>query len=162
MSGIVDYTRLPHHLDANYLKFDTDAVLRPTKINLGPTWIKQEQRGLLGEMREKQLGATEQRTETNRAFDLLDALSRSGAEALESSLHVVVAATHCFDETVINTVVQQNNNPIEKMERSMLIMASTLQQLPAAQLVNPTEVDRVRGLSPSLFSGLAAPAKKFT
>lgn len=158
-SGAFDYTQLPHQLDANYLKFDSDAVLRPTKIDLATVWTKQEQPGLLGDARSRQLREADQRAETNKAFDLLDALSRSGAEALESSLHIVVAATHCFDETILNTLVQQNRNPIEKMERSMLIMASTLHRTPLDQLIHPGEVDRVRALMPTVFAGFAASKK---
>ncbi|CAE7658208.1 AGMAT [Symbiodinium sp. CCMP2592] len=158
-SGAFDYTQLPHRLDANYLKFDSDAVLRPTKIDLAAVWTKQEQPGLLGDARSRQLHEADQRAETNKAFDLLDALSRSGAEALESSLHIMVAATHCFDETILNTLVQQNRNPIEKTERSMLIMASTLHRTPLDQLLNPGEVDRVRALMPTVFAGLAESKK---
>ncbi|CAE6909179.1 unnamed protein product [Symbiodinium natans] len=137
-SGTVDYTALPHRLDANYLKFDTDAVLRPTNIDVATVWTKQEQPGLLGEPRTRQLRAADQREETNKAFDLLDALSRSGAEALESSLHILVAATHCFDETILNTLVQQ---PLGLMTAPLL------------QLVNPAEADRVRHSAGSLRQG---------
>jgi hypothetical protein len=30
-----------------------------------------------------------------------------------ATLHIVVAATHCFDKTVTETVIQENLNPIE-------------------------------------------------
>lgn len=58
----------------------------------------------------------DQKTERNSAFDLLDALSRSGSLEIDyASLHVVVASTHCFGETLMNTIVKDNMNPIEKV-----------------------------------------------
>ena len=44
--------------------------------------------------------------------------ARSGSLAVEdASLHVVVAATHCFDKTLVDTLVEENVNPIEKAPR---------------------------------------------
>ena len=51
------------------------------------------------------IGPPEQTVERNAAFDLLDALTRSGALPVEAcSLHVGVAATHGFDRTLADTV----------------------------------------------------------
>ena len=76
--------------------------------------------------------------EKQKCFDLLDALSLSGALPIDcASLHVIIAATHCFDETLINTVVQRNVNPIEKLELSSLIVGETIHARPAQQLVRP-------------------------
>lgn len=154
--GSWDYTQIPHELDANYLKFDTDAKLRPSNIKVGTElWQKQEQRGFLGEVKKRTLDTAEQRRETNQAYDLLDALSRSGALVLEStSLHVVLAATHCFDETIINTAIKENQNPIEKLERSMMIVASTVHRSPPQRLASPAQVQRMRRLAQS-HRGLA-------
>jgi hypothetical protein len=58
---------------------------------------------------------------------------------------------HSFDESLVETVVQKSINPIEKVERSMLIMASTLHQLPAEALVNRDQVARLTEYSPGLF-----------
>ena len=50
-----------------------------------------------------------QKKEKDAAFDLLDALTKTGGLAVEhASLHVVIAATHCFDKTVLQTIVQDN------------------------------------------------------
>jgi hypothetical protein len=58
----------------------------------------------------------EQKVLKNEAFDLLDALSRSGSlDIQEASLHVLVATTHCFAETLMNTLLKDNINPIEKV-----------------------------------------------
>merc|ERR1712083_199159 len=101
-------------------------------------------------------GSEEQKKEKDAAFDLLDALTKSGALPLEhASLHVVVAATHCFDKTVTETVVQDNLDPISKVERSTLIMASTVHQKPAEALIKESQRQRVCASSPMLFLSAA-------
>ena len=131
-----------------------DAALRPTTISAGPSWKKTSAPSLLGKRSTTiSMGSDQQETEKNKAFDLLDALSRSGALAIEcASLHVMVAATHRFDQTLMDTVIRDNVNPIEKLERSSLIVASTIHgQASATTLLKTTEVARVEGLSPMLF-----------
>jgi hypothetical protein len=51
----------------------------------------------------------------------------------------------------MDTVVKGNINPIEKVERSLLIMASTLHGLPAASLVQRDKVARLTEVTPTLF-----------
>lgn len=98
------------------------------------------------------LGAAEQKAEKDAAFDLLDAVTMSGALPLShATLHVVVAAIHCFDKTVTETVVQGNVNPIEKVERSMLAMASTVHQEPVLALINEVQRSRVCAAHPLLL-----------
>mmetsp|Transcript_31723 Transcript_31723/g.68563 ORF Transcript_31723/g.68563 Transcript_31723/m.68563 type:complete len:424 (+) Transcript_31723:63-1334(+) len=151
-----DVTKLPGALDAKMQELDEDNALRPTIVNLGPTWKKKWCESLLTGPTKSVLGEEEQRTEKNKAMDLLDALTRSGALPIEeASLHVVVAATHNFDLTLTDTVIQRNVNPIEKVERSVLIMASTVQGQPAADLVTAAELPRVTTYSPNLFTAPA-------
>ena len=53
------------------------------------------------------MNTQEQEKERNQAFDLLDALTRSGALSVdEASLHVVIATTHCFDNSIMDTIIQ--------------------------------------------------------
>ena len=71
----------------------------------------------LSKMETTQLSGPDLNNEKNKAFDLIDALSRSGALPIDhASLHVVMAATHCFDKTLMDCVIKGNVNPIEKVE----------------------------------------------
>merc|ERR1712137_44894 len=103
---------------------------------------------------EEQLETEQQTKEKNKAFDLLDALSRSGTLQIDcASFHVVVAATHCFDQTLLDTVVKDNVNPIEKVERSALIVSSTIHEESPEQLIKDEHLKRIKkGPSSHLFS----------
>ncbi len=153
----VDYTRIPVDLDRKFEDIDEDGALRPTIINPGDVWTKTSQKGLLSGAAEATLTDDEQRTERDRAFDLLDALSRSGALTIEeASLHVVIAATHCFDKTLVDTVIQDNVNPIEKVERSLMIVATTIHDRPAAELLTDDQRERFLAATPKLIEATAA------
>ena len=147
-----DYTELPVKLDKELLEFDVDNSVRPTIINPGKRWAKRAQKSLLSTPVSSTLAKDEQREERNRAFDLLDALTRSGVlSVLDASLHVVIAATHCFDKTLTNTVIQDNVNPIEKVERTSLIIASAVHGQKAEDMIKESQLERVRTYSPMLF-----------
>jgi hypothetical protein len=108
-------------------------------------------KGLLGGPSVASLFAKEQKEEKAKAFDLLAALSKSGAlEIEEASLHVAIAATHCFDRTLLDTVIQENVNPIDKVERSHMIVGSTIHGRPAAELLAADQRERFLETSPEL------------
>ena len=70
-------------------------------------------------------------TEKKKASDSLDAISRSGTLAIDcSELHVDVAVSHCFENDVMGTV-----NRMAKVERSFLLLASTVHAQPASVLI---------------------------
>ncbi|CAJ1426774.1 unnamed protein product [Effrenium voratum] len=147
-----DYTKVPKQMDEQFERLAPESALRPTILNVGSAWSKRSQRALLAEPTSATLGPDEQKSQKDAAFDLLDAITKSGALPLShASLHIVIAATHCFDKTVTETVVQENCNPIERVERSSLIMASTVHQEPARALVNEAVLQRVAGASPQLL-----------
>jgi hypothetical protein len=137
--------KVPGQLDSTFSRLDLDGALRATKILPAERWTKKSQKALLASPTESTLNKDDQTAERKRAFDLLDALSRSGALTIEcASLHVMVAVTHCFTKSLVDTVVQDNVNPIEKVERSSLIVASAIHGTPAAELIQTDHVDRVR------------------
>ena len=132
----MDYTRLPAVLDAKLLAQDSDSAVRPTRIDVGEVWTRRAQRALLAKPTSSAMGTDEQKREKEKAFDLLDALSRSGDMPFDcAALHVVVAVTHCFDASLMDTVVVKNVNPIEKLEHSSLLLATTVHELPAERLL---------------------------
>lgn len=147
-----DYTKVPGELDRRFEELDDDAALRATLIHPHDMWLREQQKGLLSEPEEELLRADEQKKEKNKTFDLLDALTKSGALPIEdASLHVVIAATHRFDKTLLDTVIQDNVNPIEKVERSLMIVGSTVFGLPATELLADDQRERFFTTSPKLL-----------
>jgi len=69
------------------------------------------------------LDKTQQQPE-NKTFNLLNPLSSSGSLPITcAEIHALVGATLCFDLSIVDTMIQQNVHPIEKLELSMLIVA---------------------------------------
>lgn len=147
-----DYTLLPTALDQKFEELDEDSALHATVIHTGDTWTRSAQKGLLTAAVTSRLGKNEQKDEKSKAFDLLDALTKSGAlELEEAALHVVIASTHSFDRTLLETVVQDNVNPVEKVERSLMIVGSTIFGLPVRELVTEEQAERFFETSPKLL-----------
>ena len=148
--GGLDMTQLPTQLDKAFDTQAEDCSVKPTTVKAADTWVMRAQKSLLSKKLETStIRGADLAVQKAKAFDLLDALSRSGAVALEhAALHIVVAATHSFDKSLIETVVQDNINPIEQVERSSLIVAATIHGQPAAELVAPAQAARVAQLLP--------------
>ena len=133
-----DVTALPRHLDAAFDKLDGDACLRPTTIKPRRRGASRARRAPFSATKQTTYDSDRLATEKRKAFELLDALTRSGAiPLLSTQLHVVVAATHAFDHDVAETVIRDNVNPILKAERSSLLVASTLFGAAPRTLVEP-------------------------
>eukprot|EP01127_Copromyxa_protea_P017504 TRINITY_DN533_c0_g2_i1.p1 TRINITY_DN533_c0_g2~~TRINITY_DN533_c0_g2_i1.p1 ORF type:complete len:999 (-),score=241.59 TRINITY_DN533_c0_g2_i1:48-3044(-) len=159
-----DYTKIPSELESKYSELDEDNALRPTTIKVGSLWSKEWFQSLLSPSETTTLQSNHLEDERRKVFDLLDALSRSGALSFGDhvSLHVMICATNGFDRSIIDTLVQDNVNPIEKMERSLLIVATTVQKKPAELMIKEGETEKVRTYAPKLFSlpSLSLPSTK--
>jgi hypothetical protein len=149
----IDYTQVPAAIDAKFDALDEDGAVRPTKVLLGEVWRKKFQKALLAKPSETSLGKDELRTEKNKAFDLLDALSKSGALPLGNcQLHVLIVVTHCFDRSLMETVFRDNVNPIEKVERTQLIIASAVHNTDdVTSLIRDNQLARVKEFNGNLF-----------
>lgn len=170
-----DYTQLPGAMETAFGAADPEGAVRPTIINAGQEWTRTSQASLLSAPAKSTLPVEVrieedllfefvshvlpphhlqlQGNERKKAFDLLDGLTRSGILPIPDgvSLHVVVAATHCFAKTVMDTVVQENINPLERIERSSLVVTSTVHQVPPQQLVGPADAPRIAQLNAQLL-----------
>ena len=150
---VMDFTRIPKILDSKFEELDDDSALRTTVIKTAEIWTKKMKQNLLSTLEEKSVGKEDRKSERNKAFDLLDAISRSGSLPIScAELHIIVAATHSFDNSLIDTVIKDNVNPIEKMEKSLLIVASTIHGAAIDQMIkDKSEVSRLEHHSPALF-----------
>jgi len=153
-TNALDFTMIPKALDKKFEEFAKNekyaGTLRSVVIKVGEHWKKKSQPNLLSPIQTSVMRSEEQTMEKNRAFDLLDALSRSGSLDIScAELHVIVASSHSFDKAVVNTVVQDNINPIEKIERSHLLVASMIHGVGCRELVrDENDYDRIAQSSP--------------
>jgi len=148
-----DFTQIPKLLDAKLEKYDTDGYLRSTILKVGSVWTRKRQENLLTTPRSFSMRSSEIDAEKKKAFDLLDAISRSGTLSIESSaLHIIIAVTHHFERSIIATLIEDNINPIEKVEKSALMLASTIFGEPASNLVRDDATrERLLNRFPDLF-----------
>mmetsp|Transcript_36045 Transcript_36045/g.85910 ORF Transcript_36045/g.85910 Transcript_36045/m.85910 type:complete len:950 (+) Transcript_36045:88-2937(+) len=151
----VDFTLIPKQLDQSVERKGDAASLRSTTIKTSSNWTRNRQANLLSKPERHGLDTDGIRREKSKAFDLLDALSRSGSLAIaHSELHVVVAMTHCFEKDLMGTVIRDNVNPIEKIECSTLLLASAVHGLSARELVrDANELQRLRMTVPRSLEG---------
>ena len=97
------------------------------------------------------------RKRPNKAFDLLDTLSRSVSLPIAyNDLHVVVAVSNYFDKDMMSNVVCDNINPIEKLECSTLFFASAVHGIPVRELIgDASELQRLEGSLVTTFASEA-------
>ncbi len=150
-----DFTAIPKKLDKLYEEYDTDDALRATTIKVGECWNKKSQTSLLSAMSESTINGQEEKNAMKaKAFDLLDALSRSGALPIAcSELHAIICSTYGFERSVVETVVRDNMNPIEKVEAAFLLLNSAIRNIePKLLLKDDNQVARLSRAAPKMIS----------
>lgn len=156
LSGIgkssIDLTSLPQIMDNNFDVY-SDGVIRAAKIKTMEDWSRRRQRALLSDVVEARLSSSDVKDEKDKAFDLIDALTRSGGISIDhASLHLIVSSVHCFGQTVLETVVQENINPIDQLEQSSIIAASTIHRISVPGLLkDDRQRERIKAIAPSLL-----------
>jgi hypothetical protein len=134
----VDYTKIPLELEARFDAMEDDGFsgsVRPVIMAPSDCWSRARQIGFVGPRTTSALSVEEQSLEKQAAFGLLDALSRSGDLTMEEAeLHVIVAFSQQFPKTLVDTVIQDNSNPIEAVERTLLTVGSQVFDQPEQML----------------------------
>ena len=147
-----DFTAIPVRLDSFLEEHDTEGYLRSTILKVETPWSRKRQPNLLSDPELETVDNESINAEKKKAFDLLDALSRSGTLPIASAeLHVVIATTHCFERSLIDTVIQDNINPIVKAEKSAVMLSSIIHNATSPDLLTKESADRLAATFPSLF-----------
>ena len=122
-----DVTAVPSLLDSNFDTYCNGSVLRAAILSPNLPWTRTRQRTILSTAERSFMGGEEAAAEKRKAFELIDALTKSGGLTIDhATTHIIIATQHSFDSTLTNTIVQDNINPIEKLEVSALIATATL------------------------------------
>lgn len=123
-AALRDFTQIPELLEKRFDALAVFGSVRPMILTPGPRWQRTVQPSIHSERRETQvIPALQQRDEKNLAFDLLDALSSSGGiELCAVDLHVIVGYRHCFEASLMATLVEDSVNPIEMVVRACAVM----------------------------------------
>lgn len=105
-------------------------ALRPTIINVSSSWIRQST-PLVGSVPPKEPLSLETQEKAHRAVQsLLCVLSNDGAIPLaHTRLDIIVGVTSYFDKSVIDTVIQDNINPLDRVCSSSLLLSNALRRL---------------------------------
>ena len=150
--GVGVFETFPARLEEAMSTHDLRDALRPTIITPGATWSRRSRKSLIDDFATRALGVEERRSEHVRALSLLDALTKGGAlDAPYSEVHVVVPTTHHFERTLMATLAHDNVDPIEAIESSMIIIATTLYNTTAQSLVSTGAMAKRESSPPHLI-----------
>lgn len=130
METQTNYLSLPQKINSEFEIHDVDQAVRPIITKVGDTWTKHYRKSLISLPQTQTLSTDDLTKEKNKAFDLIDALSRSGSLDFDSGcqVHIFNAVCHSFDKTVLETLIQNNINPIQKLEGTMTLLSQIIHQ----------------------------------
>lgn len=123
----VDLTTILKQLDSTFEQHDKDGAIRAITIKSIKPRKRSRQRNVVIKAETVEFARL-------RLQGRADALSRSGSLPIAGSeLHVVVAVTYYFENDVMDTVIQDFINLVEKPEK--LMVASAIHQQSALNLL---------------------------
>lgn len=151
-----DVTLIPKILDLALEQHDSEGNLRSAILRVDVPWTLHRQDSLLSPLSVSTLDGQSGQisVEKKRALDLLDAISRSGTLPIDSAeLHVIVGVAHCFEGSLLDSVIRDNINPIEKIEKSLVLLAKHIHRQDGTSLFdNLATLKRLSDAYPELFN----------
>jgi hypothetical protein len=128
-----DWTQFPIALDRALLASQTNhphisSALCAGEITAKAPWTRCRFDSMLQkDPISKMIYDSQKEVEKNKAFDLLDVLSRNGEDVLDNvEMHILCGSVHQFDLSLTDMVVKQNVNPILPIQQSALLFVSQL------------------------------------
>ncbi|MBX9694011.1 MAG: hypothetical protein K2Z81_16620, partial [Cyanobacteria bacterium] len=129
-------------------KLDHYSSFLPSFIQPGPSWQKTSQASLLS----KPVVSTVTEADKKQGLSLLQAVTRGGELPLSGAhMHVLLVATHCYDQSLLGMVLHGRANPMDLIDRSSILMATTIKQKSVRSLLRPEQSERVQNHSPDMF-----------
>lgn len=115
------------------------SITQANIIHPSDNWYRERRYALVSKkIATEILSTNELKSEKEKVFDLLHGLTNSGAYLLDQvglvTLHVITSTTHHFDNTLINSIIKDNVNPIDDLDETLLILASTIYNTNIANL----------------------------
>eukprot|EP01060_Flectonema_neradi_P001170 TRINITY_DN1069_c1_g1_i6.p1 TRINITY_DN1069_c1_g1~~TRINITY_DN1069_c1_g1_i6.p1 ORF type:complete len:944 (+),score=222.58 TRINITY_DN1069_c1_g1_i6:428-3259(+) len=124
-----DFSKIPSILEQKFSSTtETAAALRPVTLKTGDCWSKLAFSSILDSRGEvASLSGLSLKSEKEAAFNLLDALTKSGTVAVkEVSVSILFGFSHSWAESILKTVAKRNRNPLEIAANTALELARTL------------------------------------
>ena len=138
-----DPTMIPKILDKKLEIHDKEGALKSTIMQVGSPWERLRKKNLLVPAQRSSLSDKDKEHDKQQAMDLLVAISRSGSlPIVQSELHIIITVSHCFQNDVVSTVIQDNINPIRKVEQSLLMLGSVIYEKGYEAMLAPAHKER--------------------
>ena len=120
-----DFTQVPRNIESRLANYKS---VRPTIFKTDTEWCF-TQKTLLRDESTRKVTLEAQAELKSSCLNILDALSMSGSLPLsDCSLHAVVPFSQFFSKTIIETVIQDNINPIQQIENVNFLLSEVVQK----------------------------------
>lgn len=146
-----NFSEIPRQLDQLLQSYgNCNHTLRSVTHATVDQWELKRQENLPTKLQAFNIEASGVKGETNKALYLLEVLSSSGSLPIVSGeLHIIVSVCHSFEKNVMDTIIINNVNPIEKVDFSSLLVASCIHEESIPKMVtNCADVPNI--LAPTL------------